>query len=147
LNLGADILLTPGGNRIYRGSVDSRAMSARKAINTRSSAATWQVLVCFLLAGLFLYNPFLMGQRENGGLAVCHPASHRATVGASELEKFSPLDQSLAPLPDLNVVRIFLDPTALAPSTAVPAADRDEVIPPQTVFYPSLWFRPPPAVS
>jgi hypothetical protein len=121
-------------------------MSARRATNARSSAATWRVLVCFLLAGLFLYNPFLVGHRENGGLAVCHPASHRATVGASELEQFSPRVQSLAPLPDLNVVRIFLDPTALAPSTAVPAADRDRDIPPQKVFYSSLWFRPPPAV-
>jgi len=122
-------------------------MSARKASNARSPAATWQVLVCFLLAGLFLYNPFLVAHRESGGLAVCHPASHRATVGASELEQFSQRDRSVAPLPDLNVVRVFLDPTALAPSTIVRAADRDEVIPPQTVFYFSLWFRPPPAVQ
>src|SRR5262245_21908768 len=121
-------------------------MSARKAANARSSAASWQVLVCFLLAGLFLYNPFLAGHRENGGLAVCHPASHRATVGASELEQFAQRDPSVAPLPELNVVRIFFDPTALAPSTAVRAADREEVVPPQIVFHSSLWFRPPPAV-
>src|SRR5215468_10494355 len=110
-------------------------MSARKATHARSCAATWQVLVCFLLAGLFLYNPFLVGHRENGALAVCHPASHRATVGALELEQFSQRDRSVAPLLDLNVVLVFLDLTDLAPSTTISAADRDEGIPAQTGLY------------
>jgi len=102
--------------------------------------------VCFLLAGLFLYNPFLAGERENGGLAVCHPASHRATVGSSELEQFPQRHQVVAPLPVPDAARSIMDPSAAAPSSALPAADRDEVLPRETFFSSTLASRPPPAV-
>jgi len=105
----------------------------------------WQVLVCFLLVGLFLYNPFLNNHRANGNLAVCHPASHRATVGSSELEQFPQRDGVVAPLPDLDVEQIFIDLTAATVPTTLHTADRDEVMLPQAVFSSSLWFRPPPA--
>ena len=110
------------------------------------AARIWQVGVCFLLAGLFLYNPFLISHREDGDLTVCHPASHRATVGSSELEQFPQRDRLVAALPDLDVVQVAVDLTiAIAPS-ARQTIDRELDALPQTGFSSSLWFRPPPAV-
>lgn len=111
-----------------------------------SPVATWQVLVCFLLAGLFLYNPFLNGHVESGNLTVCHPTSHRATVGSSEMEQFPQRDGFVAPLPDLDVVRLLIDLSVAAPSLTRQPADFETSAPPQTGFSSSLWFRPPPAV-
>lgn len=121
-------------------------MSNPQATNRRKTVITWQILVCFLLAGLFLYNPFLSGHRENGTLTVCHPASHRATVGSSELEQFAQRDGLVVPLPDLDVVQIFIDLSAATPSTTRPTTDYETSAHPQTGFSESLWFRPPPAV-
>lgn len=121
-------------------------MTTAQATNRGISVATWQVLVCFLLAGLFLYNPFLNGHREHGNLAVSHPASHRATVGSSEMEQFRQRDGVVAPLPDLDVVQLFADLSAEPPSATRQTADQEASVPPQTGFSASLWFRPPPAV-
>jgi hypothetical protein len=106
----------------------------------------WRAIVCFLLAGLFLYNPFLAGHRENAGLAVCHPASHRATVGSSELEQFPQRHQAVAPLPEPDAARYVMNPSCAAPFAALAAADRDELLVRERWFSSSLWFRPPPAV-
>src|SRR5215469_17723113 len=48
--------------------------------------------VCLVLAALLLFNPFFATPRSGHSLEVSTPASHRATVGASELEHFSPTD-------------------------------------------------------
>jgi len=121
-------------------------MSLPQSTNPRKTAKTWQVLLCFLLVGLFLYNPFLGGHRESGSLTVCHPASHRATVGSSELEQFFHRDGVVAPLPDPDVAQVFIDLKAATRSTTLDTADYDEVTPPETGFSSSLRFRPPPAV-
>jgi hypothetical protein len=121
-------------------------MRALEATNAPRSAAGWQMLVCLLLAVLFLYNPFLAGHRDDGAFTVGHPASHRATVGSSELEQFSQRHPVVAPLPDPAVVRTFLDAAAAVPSATPAAADRDEILPPPAFFSSNLWFRPPPAV-
>src|SRR5271166_2433709 len=47
-------------------------------------------VVCILLIGLILYNPFLGLIHSPAGLSVDHPPRNRATVGASELQHFSP---------------------------------------------------------
>src|SRR5262245_46862679 len=109
-------------------------MSIPQATNRRRSVITWQVFVCFLLAGLFLYNPFLKGHRDTGPLPICHPASHRATVGSSELEQFAQQDGRVAPLPDLDVVQVSVDLSAAAPSATWQTADYEKSAPPQTGF-------------
>ena len=121
-------------------------MTAARATSRRPSVIKWQVLLCFLLAGLFLYNPFLNCYQEHGNLAVSHPASHRATVGSSELEQFPQRDGVVAPLPDLDDVQVFIDLSPAAPSLTRQTADHKLSAPPQTGFSSSLWFRPPPAV-
>jgi hypothetical protein len=109
--------------------------------------ATWQMVLCFLLALLFLYNPFLNSHRESGDLTVGHPASHRATVGSSELEQFLQGNGAVAPLLDLDVAQFFIEPTDATLSTTFHATDYDEGTLPQPGFSSSLWTRPPPAVQ
>jgi hypothetical protein len=125
-------------------------------INMNTSATTsrhisvplWQILTCVLLAGLFLYNPFLAASRATDSLSVCHPASHRATVGSSELERFTQAnDTALAFLPKLAEVQELIPQLALMHSTQRQYAEQEEIVAtPQTGFSSSLWFRPPPAV-
>ena len=109
----------------------------------RVAVGRWR-WVCLVTAALLLFNPFFAMPRSGHTLEVSTPASHRATVGASELEHFSPAagwnDHSalnwveasiVLPLPDLTA-HFFL----VLPS--VPSFPRQ--------FYgPGLWFRPPPA--
>jgi hypothetical protein len=81
-------------------------------------------------------------------LSVCHPASHRATVGSSELERCTQAnDTALAFLPNLRDVQELIPRLAVMPSTERQYAEQKEVVAaPQTGFSSSLWFRPPPAV-
>jgi len=100
--------------------------------------------VCLILATLLLYNPFLAVPHSGNSLEVGHRASHRATVGASELQHFSPIDgwgvlpamdtataALVLPLPDSSAQFLFALP--LVPLFT------------QEFFGPGLWFRPPPA--
>ncbi|HEY6944687.1 MAG TPA: hypothetical protein VI431_06075 [Candidatus Acidoferrum sp.] len=100
--------------------------------------------VCVVLAALLLFNPFLAAPRPVNGLEVCHPASHRATVGASELQHFSPAD-GWDNLPAVNCTEATIP--LLLPSSS---AQFFSVLPPivlssRQFFGPGLWFRPPPA--
>ena len=100
---------------------------------------------CFLLALFLLYNPFFAMLHSPAGLDFSRPASHRATVGASELQHFTPANGwgyllggdfaetvILAPRPQLSAESFFAFPffSLISPS----------------FFVPSLWFRPPPAL-
>jgi hypothetical protein len=99
---------------------------------------------CLVLVALLLFNPFFVPPRCGNGLEVCHPASHRATVGASELQHFSPTDgwDNLAVVDSTEaaIVLSVPDPTAqfFFVSLSVPSFA-------QQVSSPGLWFRPPPA--
>ena len=100
--------------------------------------------VCLVLAALLLFNPFFAAPRSGHSLEVSTPASHRATVGASELDHFSPTDgwdylpaahrveaSIVLPRPDLTAQFFFVLPFVPSPS--------------QQFYGPGLWFRPPPA--
>src|SRR5215472_9044162 len=60
------------------------------------SSQTVRAFACFVLVVSFLFNPYATTRLSNGGLNVAHPASHRATVGSSELEKYWPLDNQIS---------------------------------------------------
>jgi hypothetical protein len=98
-----------------------------------------------LLALLMLYNPFAASLSSDGALNVCHRASHRATVGASELQHFF-LANGRDPLLTHDSALV----TALAPSRELSAHSLpdlpQETSLPQQIFSASLWFRPPPAL-
>jgi hypothetical protein len=142
------MLLTAADSQI---NVDVSALINMNASGTTSrhiAVPWWRILTCVLLAGLFLYNPFLAASRATDSLSVCHPASHRATVGSSELERFTQAnDTALAFLPNLADVQELFPRLAVMHSTQRHYAERKEVVAtPQTGFSSSLWFRPPPAV-
>jgi hypothetical protein len=116
----------------------SQFTPVRAALLRRSS---W---ICLFLAFFLLYNPFLASSHAANGLEVCHPASHRATVGASELQHFTPATGwdclETANITDVEVPQPLPDLTADVLVT-LPLVSP---LPPQ-FFGPGLWFRPPPA--
>jgi len=110
-----------------------------------SRVPRWHVWVSFFLALFLLYNPYMAAPSWAGGLNVCHPASNRATVGASELQHFSPADgrdrlsthttpavEPFAALPEVSSQPFELVPQIISPT--------------QQFFGSGLWFRPPPAL-
>jgi len=105
--------------------------------------ALW-ALLCLLLVISFLYNPYLQAQVSSGELNVRHPFSNRATVGASELEKYASMASETG-----HVVMPCL-PLAFSPAVLQsvhffpPGAN--EQIPPQVALRGSVWFRPPPVL-
>jgi hypothetical protein len=105
----------------------------------------WRAVVCLCLALFLLYNPYTSAPGSTSGLNVRHPASNRATVGASELQHFSPADgklkfstpavasvEQLLPIPDLSSKTFEFFPQVVSSA--------------QQFFGSSLWFRPPPAL-
>jgi len=121
-------------------------MSAPKVRSRSKNAPVCRVLVCLLLAGLFLHNPFLGASGLHEDLAVCHPPSHRATVGSSELEQFQPGAKAVAPLPDLAVREAFGDLATASFPVAQHFADFTPPVVRSAGFSLNLWFRPPPAI-
>jgi|SRR5271163_1373717 len=105
----------------------------------------WQIALCLLLIALVVYNPYLAAPESSASICLRHARSNRSTIGASELQHFTPAD-SRSILRDAAVA-IFqcVDPfIARAPQAHEDAA---EVVPLPIQFLPvSLWFRPPPAV-
>jgi hypothetical protein len=101
--------------------------------------------VCLLLALLFLYNPYLSAPASAGGLNVKHSASHRATVGSSELEKYS---SPSTPNAYLYVAVFFENVISSLPSnSSLSLLPQSAELPPSHQFLcASLWFRPPPAL-
>ncbi len=110
-----------------------------------SAAPRWHVWVSFFLALFLLYNPYMAAPSSPDGLNVRHPASNRATVGASELQHFSPAggrDQLSTP------ATAAVEPLASFPEISSQAFELvpQVVSPTQQFFGSSLWFRPPPAL-
>jgi hypothetical protein len=94
----------------------------------RRTASYWRGWVCLFLALLMLYNPFAASLSSDGALNICHRASNRATVGASELQHFS-----------------FANGRDPRLTQSLPDLPRETSLP-QQIFGASLWFRPPPAL-
>lgn len=109
-----------------------------------STSQKVRALACLVLVFSFLFNPYAMARIASGSLDVAHPASHRATVGSSELEKYSPLDGQdghwvavVAVAQSTSFSQIALPFFSVPPDPELVAA--------HPFFCASLWFRPPPA--
>jgi hypothetical protein len=101
--------------------------------------------MCFLLALLSLYNPFLTVSDACNVLHVHHPPSFRATVASSELRRCTVDDRKPFAAPEALEMT---DPTPVETQTprAIPTRqDQDVVASPQQVILGGLWFRPPPS--
>jgi hypothetical protein len=141
------ILLTKVGNQTNVEVSISIPMSISGTTGSRITIPAWKILVCVLLAGLFLYNPFLAIGKSSESLSVCHPASHRATVASSELEQRAlPSDPTCAPQPDAARLQLLSEELDATVSASQHYVQPEVVLLPQTGFSSSLWFRPPPAV-
>jgi hypothetical protein len=105
----------------------------------------WRALLCLALAVLFLHNPYLATPSLSGGLKVGHPASHRSTVGSSELQHFSPVGTQVIDAAKVALAKSVYD-LLLNVSESAHIVNVDEDLPHQAIFYSSLWFRPPPVL-
>jgi hypothetical protein len=102
--------------------------------------------VCLLLVALCLYNPFQAAAPSSDSLNIRHSASNRATVGASELQHFSPTDVRKVFSVSLAVLFGWFElPVSLPLNSAVDVCDAHQ--PYSCQFLSSdFWFRPPPAI-
>lgn len=97
--------------------------------------------ICVLLLGLLLYNPFA-ATSASGGLGYQALARHRATVGASEMQHFAPVQ--------VENNRANLGVTARIGELPAPRENRvslysvPEHLPLLLGGKTSHWFRPPP---
>jgi hypothetical protein len=118
--------------------------AGRKAPEPRARLTRFQAVVCLLLAGLLLYNPFLSLIHSSTGLSVHRLARNRATVGSAELQHFSPVSIEVAA--DVLLVERTGEIIATSGGQDFQLAidfTRDLVITPD--FSSNLWFRPPPS--
>jgi hypothetical protein len=133
--------LTTGADSNYPGNQAMKNHHRQRGNNRRPA---WAVFLCVLLAALFFYNPFVALSSPAGDLAVHSLARNRSTVGASELQQFSP-QQSLGLQPELFFLGLV---AALRPvqHTWRPAHFVEARIAPLAKLPSNLRFRPPPAV-
>ena len=136
-----NLLTPPGSPTIVLTEFRMNSSSYRSGRTVALRGCQW---VCLVMTTLLLCNPFCATPRSGHSLEVCHPASHRATMGASELQHFSPTDgwdyhravncaeeRIVLRLPGLTAQFLLVLPS-------VPLVS-------QPIFGPGLWFRPPPA--
>lgn len=101
-----------------------------------------QLWACVLLIGLMLYNPFIVLTGGTDRLSYDKLARNRATVGASEMQQFSPVRNDNVQ-PDAIVATIGAEIVPAIQEGTIGIVVRAERSVPQTETA-SLWFRPPP---
>jgi hypothetical protein len=100
-------------------------------------------LVCVLLLGLLLFNPFaaLASGSSHSGYSTL--PRHRATVGASEMQHFSPVRSEISSVDVAWVVQLI--DVKVTPAESTPRTILREELPPWPALLVSVWFRPPPS--
>src|ERR1700686_2662686 len=101
-----------------------------------------RVWVCVLLAALILYNPFAALYFSHDTIEVHTLQRNRASVGASELQHFSPVQDDIQQA-DLNVEGSREEVAVPAGSYVARGFER-EVEVPQADIVSKVWSRPPP---
>jgi hypothetical protein len=119
-------------------------MRVRQSPFRPTSRSIWQVCLCALLIGLVLYNPFLLLTNQSDGLAYHSLARHRATVGASEMQHFSPV-QSESVQPEIIVETAVIEVVAPKNDYPLPIVE-EEILLRQPELVANIWFRPPPSL-
>jgi len=105
-------------------------------------AQSLRVWMCVLLAALILYNPFAALCFSHGTIEVHTLQRNRASVGASELQHFSPVQDDI-PQVDVNLEANREELMAPA-GTYVARGFEREVELPQSDIVSKVWSRPPP---
>ena len=110
----------------------------------RPVRSAWHTWVCVLLVGFVIHNPFVSLRHAPNSPCYDKLARNRATVGASEMQQFSPVPNSTDRPNTYAVMKA-------AERSETPQESRLRAIPQQVVFVQpeviaGLWFRPPPAL-
>jgi hypothetical protein len=117
--------------------------TSRRTPQPRGHLSRSQAVLCLLLVGLLLYNPFLALIHSYSGLSLHRLPRNRATVGASELQHFSPVTSTLAA--ELQAVKsIGVEVPVLGEKEFPLAAVDSHSAMMRRDFASNLWFRPPP---
>lgn len=98
--------------------------------------------MCVLLAALILYNPFAALCFSHGTIEVHTLQRNRASVGASELQHFSPVQDGKQQV-DLNLESNCEELAAPAETIVARGFEREVEIP-QSDIVAKVWSRPPP---
>ena len=105
-------------------------------------AQSLRVWTCVLLAALILYNPFAALCFSHGTIEVHTLQRNRASVGASELQHFSPVQDGKQQA-DLNLESNCEELAVPAETFAARGFER-EVEVPRSDIVSKVWSRPPP---
>jgi hypothetical protein len=100
------------------------------------------VWICVLLAVLILYNPFAALCYSHGTFEIHTLQRNRATVGSSELQHFSPVQDDIKQA-DLNL-ETNREEVAVPAGSYVARGFEQEVEVPQSDIVSRVWSRPPP---
>jgi len=101
-----------------------------------------RVPICVLLAALILYNPFAALCFSHGPIEVHTLERNRATVGASELQHFGPVQDDFKQV-DLNLEANHEQLAVPAEGFVARGFEREIEIP-QSGIVSKVWSRPPP---
>jgi len=102
------------------------------------------IVVCLILAVLFLYNPYLVVTPPSSVLNVHHILSYRATLGSSELQHFSPTEARKIFATLIAVAATWLESSINSLVGQAVDVSTHHLCAHQLVCA-DLWFRPPPA--
>jgi hypothetical protein len=102
-------------------------------------------VVCVLLVGFLLYNPFISLIHSPSGITIHHLTRNRSTVGAGELQNFSPQSKAAA----VNVLTVERIGGLLVTPAQVEFPVATDIVPVRSIFQDfssNLFFRPPPSL-
>ena len=119
-------------------------MRAKLHQSGRANVRSWHIGLSVLLAILILYNPFAAMYNSHGASEVHTLQRNRATVGSSELQHFSPVQNDIQQS-DLNLEQIREEVAVPAGSYVARGFEREEKIP-QPDVASKVWSRPPPSL-
>ena len=100
------------------------------------------IWVCVLLGALLLYNPFIALCYSHDTIEVHTLQRNRASVGASELQHFSPVQDDIQQT-DLDLDSNREEVAAPAGSYLARGFEREVEVPQSDIAY-KVWSRPPP---
>src|SRR5512135_1822883 len=114
-------------------------MTAQKHPIRRQSLRVW---MCVLLAVLMLYNPFAVLCFSHGAIEVHILQRNRASVGAPELQHFSPIQDDI-PQADVYLEANRKEVMASAETFVARGFEREVEVPQSDIAF-EVWSRPPP---
>jgi hypothetical protein len=93
---------------------------------------------------LVVYNPFAALNGSSYRLSYEKLARNRASLGASELQHFSPVSSPDSQI-ELNVDLLSAEPRS-CPQESQSCRDQQALIPVEPELLAGVWFRPPPSL-